>query len=601
MIFRARPMRPILLTLLLALVSVAASAGSLTAETDKNRMSLEDTVNLRLVAEGDLKGEPDLAPLSADFEILGQSSGSRMSIVNGAVSRTREWTLELSPRRTGRLTIPALSLGGQRTQPIAVEVTEKSPAAGGGPGPVRVQTEAEAKAPYVQQGFLYRVRLLFRVQPRRASLSAPTAEGAAIEQDGEDRQSTEMLDGQRYVVIERRFRVVPQRSGPLVIQGPRLEALLPEERASGARRSPMADFEEAFGGSVFQGFPNLADFGSGRRVVERGPDLTVQVRPQPPGTGPDWLPAQSVQLTDEWTPSPPRFRVGEPLTRTLVITAQGATASQLPTLNPGSPDGAKVYPEPPKLEDLPGSAAPSALKTLKVALVPTRAGPLTLPEIRLPWWDTSADRARVATIPQRTVQVEPAADGSTAMAAPPPQPVAPTSPRTDTEGERIAADRGALAAVAGSAGLWPWIALVLGLGWVATLVWLWRSRRAGRPTVASGGAQRRAETLRAAGAQLRQACLSGDPRAARTALLAWGRARWRGQAPRGLGALAMRLGDGEIGPILERIDRANYAAAADPWDGAAAWTALEPRLTAAERATAEPAPGPLPALYPPSV
>ena len=607
------------LCVLLVLASGPARASGLSAELDRTRIGADETLSLHLVADGDLKGEPDFSPLEKDFDILGQSTGTSMSIVNGTVSHTQEWTLALAPRRTGRLTVPAIRLGGAQSQPIQVEVgTGNQAAPAGASKPVFVDTRVETKDPYVQQGFTYRVRALYREQPRRATLTNPEAEGAILEQAGEDKSYAEMVDGQRYSVIERTFRVIPQRSGPLTIRGPRLDAVLPAAR-QGPRRSPFADFDDSFGGPMFQGFPNLADLGAGRRVVERGPDRTVEVRPQPSGTGTTWLPAESVTLTDEWTPAPPRFRVGEPITRTLVITAQGPTGVQLPTLDPGAPDGVKVYPEPPKIEDLPGNAAPSALKTLKIALVPTRAGPLTLPEIRLPWWDTVADKPRVAVIPQRTVQVAPAADGAkTVEPQPQVQPKtepaaqlpsgtqAQPDPRQD-EGSRLPGGseggpkppRGPLAWVAG-AGPWPWLALLLGLGWLGTLFWHWRARRGGSggPASAGKGQGPEAESLRSARTSVRAACRASDPRATRAALLAWGQARWRGNAPAGLGELAVRLSAGLAQPILSGIDRASYAASADPWDGPAAWTALEPLLVAAERETADQAQGPLPELYP---
>jgi hypothetical protein len=605
------------LCVILVLVSGLARADGLSAELDRTRIGADETLSLHLVADGDLKGEPDLGALEKDFEVLGQSTGTSMSIVNGTVSHTREWTLELSPRRTGRLTVPPLSLGGFQSRPIQVEVGTGSQTASAGAGkPVFVDTRVDTKNPYVQQGFIYRVRVLYREQPRRATLRNPEADGATLEQAGEDKSYAEMVDGRRYTVIERTYRVVPQRSGPLTIRGPRLEAVLPAER-QGPRRSPFADFEDSFGAPIFQGFPNLADLGAGRRVIERGPDRTVEVRPQPDGTGATWLPAESVALTDEWTPSPPRFRVGEPITRTLVITAQGATAAQLPTLDPGAPDGVKVYPEPPKTEDLAGSTAPTALKTLKVALVPTRDGPLTLPEIRLPWWDTVADRARVAVIPQRTVQVEPGADGAGTVER---QAHAATGFAAQTAGGTRAqpasgAGEGSLSPVGfdggvtpaqgplawlADAGPWPWLALVLGLGWVTTLVWHWRVRRGGRGGPAPDGKRpdRSAESLSTARASVRGACQRSDARATRTALLAWGRARWRGDAPGGLAELAARLGRDPAEAILAEIDRANYAAAAEPWDGPSAWTVLEPLLVAAERETADRSHDPLPELYP---
>ncbi len=604
--------------LLMAAASVLAAG--LTAEVDRSRLGLNETLTLRVSAEGWPGGEPDFSPLEGDFEILDRSVSTRMSVINGETSQTREWTVVLAPRREGELSIPPISAGGSQSSPLQVQVLPEGRSDPDSvPRPLRLETRVDLAEPYVQQAFTYRVRVLFREQPRRMSLTEPVAEGATIEPAGDDQSYSEMIDGRRYTVIERSFLVVPQRSGPLTIRSPRLEAVVPEDRP-GVRRSPLAELEEMFGGRVFQGFPGLADTAPGRRVVERGADQQVEVRPQPDGAGPVWLPAESVQLSDEWAPSPPVFRVGEPVTRILTITASGTTAASLPDLAPGNPDGANLYPEQPRVEDLPGPGGPAAVKSLKIAVVPSRAGDLTLPEIRLPWWDVVQDRARVAVIPQRTVQVEPAVP----MAAPSPAPAADPAPvsRADrAEPDGLEAETEAPAVgdpTAALSGLgrdwmatirdnpWAWLAALLGSGWLLTLAWILTDRRRRRavapPPPAHALQAGRPRSLAAAGEDLRRACRTDDPRAARDALLAWGQARWPEDAPRGLGALAARLGEPETDEVLDGIDRAIYAQGQDRpaygWDGNDTWLRLEPLLERAaqsERAGRAPA---LPGLYP---
>jgi hypothetical protein len=311
--------------------------------------------------------------------------------------------------------------------------------------------------------------------------------------------------------------------------------------------------------------------------------------------------------------------VGEPVTRTLTITAQGATAAQLPTLDGGSPDGVKVYPEPPSSEDLAGGGPPAALKTLKMALVPTRAGPLTLPEIRLAWWDTVEDRPRVAVIPQRTLEVEPAAGAAStpepspgSIPAPIPTPI-PAAPVSQGEPDKASSKPGDVTRAPAwhvlldgyGAGPWPWLSLLLGLGWLLTLGWiLWQRRRGG--SLAGGktarGAAVRPESARSALSAVRRAFSEGDPRAAREALLTWGRVRWPDQPPAGLGTLAGRLGGGDAVRVLEAIDRAIYALGGgqggSTWNGSAAWAQIEPLLKGGQSPGSVPGDEPLPALYP---
>jgi BatD DUF11 like domain len=608
------------LSVLLALLAVAASAAwaaGLVADPDRTRLGANETLTLRLIAEGRLKGDPDLSPLEKDFEILSRSTSTRTTIVNGDMTQSREWVLELAPRRIGDLLIPAIALGNERSQPVPVQVVpadQVSP--GGGPRPLFLDAQAEKSSPYVQEPFTYRVKVYYRDPPRRATLSEPQVDGATIEQRGDDTSYTELVDGLRYTVLERRYLVVPQRSGPLRIGSPRLEAVVADGRA-GVRRSPFADLDELLGGGVFQGMPAMPDLGSGRRVVERGPDLTLEVRPQPAGSAAPWLPAQSVQLADQWNPSPLRPRVGEPITRTLTITAQGATAAQLPTLDAGSPEGVRIYPEPPSAEDLAGGGPPAAVKTLKLALVPTRAGTLTLPEIRLRWWDTVEERQRVAVIPERILQVEPAAGSAATPPEPGPAPLpaqgaiqSPTGAAPEVADGASESEAGSVASqglkgARAQVGLWPWLSLAFGLGWLLTLGWLlWVRRRwsSGASRTKRATVEARPGSSTAVLAAVRLACERNDPRTAREALLDWGRARWPGQPPMGLTALAEHLEGGEATAVLSAIDRAIYAEgeAADDtvWDGAAAWALLEPLLKSTSSQSRSQGADPLPPLYP---
>jgi hypothetical protein len=321
------------------------------------------------------------------------------------------------------------------------------------------------------------------------------------------------------------------------------------------------------------------------------------------------------------------FRVGEPVTRTLTITASGTTAAALPDLDPGNPDGANLYPEQPRVEDLPGAGGPAAVKSLKIALVPNRPGDLTLPEIRLDWWDVAQDRARVAVIPQRIVQVEPAAgtlSGETPapvrepaaaspdnLPAPEPESEGPPAPTVEVEGQTAPlADRvrdwmGALA----GGNPWAWLAGLLGAGWLLTLAWILtdrRRRRSGAPQRPAPPERPGSRSLASARDDLRRACNAEDPRAARDALLAWGQARWPDDAPRGLGALAARLRSHDASEVLDGIDRAIYAQGRSPdqqrsapgWEGKDAWLRLEPLLERAARAERTGQGSLLPGLYP---
>jgi hypothetical protein len=614
-----------LLVLVLGLLlAVDAAAAGLAAQLDRNRVAEGETVVLTLTVPGDAAGAPDLSALAKDFDVLNQGQSTRMSIVNGRASSTHEWQLVLAPKRTGRLTVPALRLGGEATAPIALEVLPAAQAGKLGEAqPVLLEVEAEPERPYVQGQVIYRVRVLARVPLRQATLSDPAAGDAVVERLGEDRSYSVQRGGQQYQAIERRYAIFPQHSGDLTIDAPVLSAQIPEQgrRGRGLRgrmfgRDPFADMDNLFGGDPFANMGSL--FEQTRPVQVRARALTLQVRPQPAAAVAPWLPAESLTLSETWSPEPPAFRVGEPVTRTIAVTAQGLTDAQLPDLTPLVPDDVKTYPDKAQGETRAEDDTLVAQKVVKTALVPTRPGTLTLPEVRLAWWDTKADTPMVSTLPAREVQVLPAPAGAPEPSSgPAPEVAAPAEPPPVSlpEGAQAGISAPVAQGESGTAvarlgedlirtthlpvGYWPWLAGLLALAWLtSTALWL-RARSAGpgsRPVPAPQA--RPVPSAAAALTRVRRACEAGDAKSARQALLDWAAARWPEDPPGRLETLARRLG-GDAAEALRALDHRLYAGAAEPWDGPAAWRRLSanlPRHEVAAGATEQSSS--LPPLYP---
>jgi len=419
------------------LVGGQALAAGLEASVDRSRLAEGESILLTLSGPGEGWGTPDTAPLTRDFGVQNQGQGTSTVMTNGRVSTTREWRFLLTPKANGKLTIPALKVGDLTSEPITIEVLPAAQAAQVGEAPAaRLEAEVKPASVYVQGQTLYTLRILLRPAVQNASLEDPKAEGVQFERLGEDQITETQRDGLRYRLIERRYALLPQRSGPVEIQAPVLSAAVPESRprggqgAGGPGAGPFgaSPFESWFGRDPFAEMDGL--FQRTKPIQVRGPSLTLDVKPPPAGSSSPWLPAESLQLAETWTPDPRQARVGEPLTRTLAITAQGLNAAQLPDLTGTVPEGIKLYPDKPRTETRAEGDTLVAVKEVKLALVPSMAGRLSLPEVRLAWWDTRENREKLAVLPARTLEVQPASDevragaGSPAPAIPvaPPQP-----------------------------------------------------------------------------------------------------------------------------------------------------------------------------------
>jgi hypothetical protein len=127
---------------------------------------------------------------------------------------------------------------------------------------------------------------------------------------------------------------------------------------------------------------------------------------------------------------------------------------------------------------------------------------------------------------------------------------------------------------------WRWIALLLGLLWVATLLLWWRDRArvaAVSPAPAPG------DEFRAQKVSLESACRKGDPHQIRKALMTWSARQWATDPPPGLDALASRIDDPAIGEQLAKLDAACYAAHAEPFDACMLRDMLEARFRRGHR------------------
>jgi hypothetical protein len=579
--------------LLLALGAAAvkvAGAAEVDAWLDRTRVAEGETVQLTLEAQGQVSGQPDTTALQRDFDILGISTGSRISIVNGRTDARTTWTLTLSPKHGGTLRIPALQVGSGSSPALTLVVSNAPAPAASSNADIFIETKLEPRQPYVQQQVLYTVRLLHAVPVTGGRLSEPQPANTLVQQLGDDRHYATTRNGRRYEVTERRYALFPQGSGKLELAAPVFDG---EVRDSG--RSGANPLQRLFGNDPLFGrglFDDMLSPGRRMRVRGQAAELDVQPRPALAGSG-HWLPAQQLTLQGTWQPDGGEITAGEPLTLLLDIRAEGLTAGQLPNLAPAAADGFNVYPDQAQRRTDSGETGVTGHLRQKIAFIPQHAGKLVLPEIKVSWWDIGANRERLASLPARVLDVVPAAGQSAQGSASAPDaraaPAASGAHQLETSppGEGVRQTQPQTRATAPSAP-WPWVSAALGIAWLVTLLLWWRHRRDTRTHRSVLPAEQNTRVpAGAARKQFLKACHSGDAGGARAALLDWAAAHWPDDPPRGLQALAQRLDDAGARAALTALDRSLYAGSSD-WDGArlaACLTQLPPRAGRGERAS----------------
>ena len=559
-----KPIGRALGALCIVVLTLAASASwaAISASLDRSRAALGDTLRLTISAtDGEDVADIDLAPLAADFEILGRSSSSKTSYINGQFSSSRELLLDITPRREGNLAIPPLRLDGQSTNALALRV---GPPPQGSPADQDLVFEAELDRPevYVQGQVILTLRLQQAINLDDRSITQLQLDNAFV-RPLEQNSFQRTINGRNWLVHEVRYAIFPEQSGTLEIPAQTFAA-----RESSGRRS-------------------LFDMGGGRQVRRSTEPLVIQVLPRPDSyPAAEWLPASRLTLEESWSTPPEQLQVGESATRTITIVGDGLQGAQLPPIMFPPADGLKYYPDQPVISD---SETPTGLQGRRVdsvAVVPTKAGHYRIPELRIPWWDTRSNELRYAVLPARELDISGTGPATTPAApapaaAPAPVALAPSAPTT------IPLIGG------GDSRPWQIASAVTGTGWLVTLLYLlWSRRKRSAPAAAAVADTGEKKAFKA----LLAACDAGDPQRARQAAITWAAALLAQPGMASLARVGAAFGDTALDTALAALNASLYGDRQAAWDGAALAAACQ-RLRAQHRGGGRGEPAPL-QLYP---
>jgi hypothetical protein len=519
----------------------------LQASVDRPVVRDNESFTYTLRAEGSVRGEPEIGPLTQQFEVLGSASEKRIGIINGRTSQVTTWTYNLMPKSTGELTLPPVRVDGIQSNAVALRVTAPE-TAGNAPSDIFMELDAQPATVYAQSQVIFTLRLFVGVATGRATLTQPEVTGgeAIVEKLGEDSQYQTERAGRTFLVRERRYAVFPQVAGTLTIGPATFEAMVIPDR----------------------GFSRVQRFRSGSL------DVAVQPAVPPPAAlaGAAWLPAQRVTLSDKWSDESTELAVGIPRTREVTIEAEGLLETQLPDVTLAQQPGIRQYADQPELSRELTPQGFKATRRVAMAVIAQTPGEVTLPSVELPWFNVATESWEVASLPERTLRIVP----STEVTQPAPEPAQTTT---------------ALPVGAPASRLWQGVSAGLALGWLATALLWWRaSRSAGgiepRRSASTQWSGERKPSERKLLREAQAACAANDADAARRALLDWAAARFPAAPPRSLGALASELAEPVAREVLD-LEAQIYGAAPGQWEGGAlrdALAALDAARTKEEQA-----------------
>jgi BatD DUF11 like domain len=528
----------------MTLAAGTAVATEIDVQVEPNPPPSGESFRIAFTAHGDVDKEPDFSSLEPLVEILGRNRQASLQSINGNHTRTTTWVLEVIAKQDGPLVIPAIAFGKATSAPLTVQIASSTQAPTDDNG-LFLEVDATPRDPYVQQQVVYTIRLWRRFELSNATLSEPSlSRDAIVRPMGEDRHLSMEKNGKAYEVIERRFAVFPQASGAVTIAPSTVTAQV-----------------------LTRGFSLFDIFGQSvktRRVTSQPIALNVRSIPATFPAAATWLPATKVRINEEWEPANLTANVGEPLTRTLTLWAEGLTSGQLPNFASAVPAHVKSYPDQPRLKDDLQGGTLTAVHQEKIALIPSEPGAIALPPVSVPWWNTTTDQLEVAELPPQTL---------TAVAAAGEVPATPQAPPTATTSAQLVAPAATqpLDITPPTAPHftqwrgWFWVAVCSVLGWLATTCWLIqhpakRARQLTPVAISETVSQRAART------EVLAACRRHDAAAARRGLLAWFKTRAPENAMTSLQEVLTHV-PAPLASAIQELERALYQQQAPAWDG----------------------------------
>lgn len=331
--------------LVCALAGVAAIADAapgnarMRAEVRPSEIPLGQTARLVVTITGSQNAAPPRVPPIDGLTVQSLGQTTSVQIVNGTVTAEVAYNFLLEPQRSGQFTIPALQtvVEGERlsTSPMRLRVVDANAVPRGGiaprgaapsrgadaeeaAAPIRLRVNAPQRDLYV--GELLPVELVLEIREgvRVTEVTAPVFEGDAFTvsrpADGQPSQTTEVIDGVRWVIATFPLAISPVSSGEFPLVGKiEVTAYMPgaRRRFGGTFDDPL--FESFFGGSG----------GAPRKIPLSTESRKVRVLPLPDEGRPADFSGAIGKFTVEASATPTKITAGDPVTLTVKVAGTG--------------------------------------------------------------------------------------------------------------------------------------------------------------------------------------------------------------------------------------------------------------------------------------
>ncbi|RMG42623.1 MAG: protein BatD [Candidatus Dadabacteria bacterium] len=368
--------------------SLWADSVTLSLKVEPTSGTLNDDFMMYVTINGTTSAQYPLLSGGDDFNLTLVGPQTKMEIINGQVSQQITYVYQLIPKKPGLLSSPSaeIEIDGRvlRADPVKIRVEKGSGSQASLPGQdVFLRQTVDKKDAYLGEQIVVTLDLYTSkelVQPQFESISF---DGFWKESFGQAINTRKYIDGKLYEISRTRFALFPLRTGKITLNQKRVSAHI---RVRSPRRQ-FGPFSDNF-------FDNFFNPGRLKPVKIISNKTTVNIKPLPPlpDNFPTWnLPVPLVGKTKMRAEvSRTELQTGESLDLTVIIESS-ANLHPLKNIPLSGLSDFKVYREPSKSSLKESAGRLISKKTIKLTLIPLKAGKITIPAIRIGYFNPETD------------------------------------------------------------------------------------------------------------------------------------------------------------------------------------------------------------------
>ncbi len=395
-------MKKLLISLFIIFATTSLSFAELSVSVSSNDIKMGETFSLDITEKSSagfsLNNDLDISALEKDFNVIGSNKSVSTTFINGKSSATNKFNIKLSPKKSGKVLIPSLTVGKEKTSEIYINVTPPDSkykiTNEYGTHEIFAKATVDDDMPLINSQVIYILRVYVpdSINVINGTFGKLFSDKAIVEPMGKITNYETKINNIRYRVFEGKYTIFPTQVGEVKIDNDGVLFVIeaPHQNQNNSRQSMLGN--------------NFKIFAAQKEIFLKQDIVTLDTTPKPlEYEGKLWIPAQSLTGNFHLPNDQTMYNVGDAIDISITLHASGLIEQLLPQITIPEIDGLKIYSEQGKEENYFNENA-NATKTFSFAVIPTRAGTFSLPSLDIPWYNTVTGKSEILKIPETYIQ-----------------------------------------------------------------------------------------------------------------------------------------------------------------------------------------------------